>query len=840
MSKEAKARIKINKLLDEAGWRFFDNEEGNANIILENNTKITQTILDSFGEDFEKTTNGFIDYLLLDDKGFPFIILEAKKDNAHPLSAKEQARNYAQSQNCRFIILSNGNQHYLWDLLKGNPNIITAFPAPGTVIGYSSFKPNKENLITESVKEDYIVVTQRPDYYLDPRWIDEPQRKIYLEENKLRLLRRYQVRAIERIQEEVKDNKDRFLFEMATGTGKTLTAAAVIKLFLRTGNARRVLFLVDRLELEDQADKAFKEYLRNDYKCSVYKENRDDWRKAEIVVSTVQSFLFKNKYKRIFTPTDFDLVISDEAHRSIGGNSRAVFEYFIGYKLGLTATPKDYLKKIDSDKLGQNDPRELERRMLMDTYTTFGCEDGRPTFQYSLVHGVRDGYLVNPVVADARTEITTQLLSDEGYSVITSSEDGEETEISFSQRDFEKKIFSENTNRSFCKTFLENALHDPVTNEVGKTIAFCVSQNHAAKITQILNECADQFFPGKYQSDFAVQVTSLVTGAQQFSINFANNNLNGSRNFNAFYKTSKTRICVTVGMMTTGYDCPDLLNVCLMRPIFSPTDFIQIKGRGTRKHNFIKDLLDKDLAALISQPDKTKFKLFDFFANCEFFEEKFNYDEILKLPMKVSKAKVDGTGGTYNVDEYDSTKHDPLKTIKIAEIDDKGMKIDRMYFDRFEETVKDNGTVQKMREQNDLDAIEQYIVNNIFNKPEEFYNLEKLRNSMKVDRRLSLREIIEKVFGFIPYFKSKEELMEDEFDKFDSRYLPGEKVFDDAKAYFKSYITDPEFRDIIEQKKYALLNTNANGNVFRQLTPELRILIPEYIKDNISLNQFMA
>lgn len=839
MSKEAKARIKINKLLEEAGWRFFDNDKGLSNIVLENHIKINKTNLEELGDDFQNTKNGFIDYLLLDDKGFPFIVLEAKKENIHPLSAKEQARKYAQSQNCRFIILSNGNQHYLWDLERGNPNIITAFPSANTVIGYSSFKPNKESLISETVKEDYIVITQKPDYYLDPRWIDVTQRNNYLEENKLRLLRKYQVRAVERIQEEVKKGKDRFLFEMATGTGKTLTAAAVIKLFLRTGNARRVLFLVDRLELEDQADKAFKQYLRNDYQCSIYKENRDDWRKAEIVVSTVQSFLFKNKYKRIFAPTDFDLVISDEAHRSIGGNSRAVFEYFIGYKLGLTATPKDYLKKIDSAKLEQNDPRELERRMLMDTYSTFGCEDGKPTFQYSLLDGVRDHYLVNPVVADARTEITTQLLSDKGYSVITTTDDGEETEISFSYKDFEKKIFSENTNRSFCKTFLENALLDPVTNEMGKTIVFCIRQNHAVKITQILNELADVMFPGKYQSDFAVQVTSMVTGAQQFSINFANNNLNGSRNFSPFYKSSKTRVCVTVGMMTTGYDCPDLLNVCLMRPIFSPTDFIQIKGRGTRRHNFVNDLLDKELAAVIAHPDKTKFKLFDFFANCEFFEEKFNYDEVLKLPMKASKTNGDGNVG-YDADEYDSTKQDPLKTMKVAEIGEKGMKIDRMYFDRFEETVKDNAAVQKMMEQNDLDAIEQYIVNNIFNKPEEYYNLQKLRTSMKVDRRLTLREIIEKVFGFIPYFKSKDELMEDEFDKFDSRYLPDEKVFNYAKDYFKSYITDPEFREIIEQKKYALLNTNPNGNVFRQLPPELRALIPEYIKDNISLNQFMA
>ena len=103
--------------------------------------------------------------------------------------------------------------------------------------------------------------------------------------------------------------------------------------------------------------------------------------------------LAQNRYKRLFAPDDFDLVISDEAHRSIGGNSRAVFEYFIGYKLGLTATPRDYLKNIDPNKMGQNDPREMERRMLLDTYRTFGCENGIPTFRYSLLDGVKEGFL---------------------------------------------------------------------------------------------------------------------------------------------------------------------------------------------------------------------------------------------------------------------------------------------------------------------------------------------------------------------------------------------------------------------------------------------------------------
>ena len=151
---------------------------------------------------------------------------------------------------------------------------------------------------------------------------------------------------------------------------------------------------------------------------------------------------------------------------------------------------------------------------------------------------------------------------------------------------------------------------------------------------------ADRMFPGKYQSDFAVQVTSQISDAQQFTINFTDtsNNLLGSENFLPGYKTSKARICVTVGMMTTGYDCTDILNLGLFRPIFSPTDFIQIKGRGTRKHDFLEQCLDPTLKPdpeagdTVIQPQKTAFKLFDFFGNCEYFETEFNYDQVLELP----------------------------------------------------------------------------------------------------------------------------------------------------------------------------------------------------------------
>ena len=244
---------------------------------------------------------------------------------------------------------------------------------------------------------------------------------------------------------------------MATGTGKTLTSAAVIKLFLRSKNARRVLFLVDRLELEDQAFKDFTNYLKPDYTTFIYKQHKSDWRKADIVVTTIQSLLFNNKYREFFSPSDFDLLISDESHRSVSGNSRAVFEYFSGYKLGLTATPKDYLKSVDIDKVKENDPREIERRMLRDTYTTFGCESGEPTFRYTLLDGVKDDFLRNPITIDARTEITTQLLSDKGYAVAITTEEGE-AEETFVSRDFEKKFFSEKTNRIFCQTFLPTSI----------------------------------------------------------------------------------------------------------------------------------------------------------------------------------------------------------------------------------------------------------------------------------------------------------------------------------------------------------------------------------------------
>jgi len=836
MQKEAKARIKINNLLQTSGWKFFDTEEGEANITVESNIN-----LDEAGEDFEKATKGFIDYLLLDKKGFPICVLEAKSEDKDPLVGKEQARKYANSQNVRFIILSNGNIHYFWDRKLGNPTRISVFPTLESLKGNKEFSPDTEKLTQEEIKDNYIALTQNPFYEKDPRWIDKKKRQLFVSDTCLMFLRPYQLDAIKTIQKVVIDGKNRFLFEMATGTGKTLLAAAIIKLYLKTGNARRVLFLVDRLELENQAEKAFKNYLKSDYRTVIFKQNRDDWRKAEIVVTTVQSISHDNKYLKLFTPTDFDLIISDEAHRSISGNSRTIFEYFIGHKLGLTATPKDYLKNFSKKDIDERDPREIERRNLLSTYKTFGCESNEPTYRYSLADGVKDGYLISPLAIDCRTEITTQLLSDEGYAVQVQNDEGDEEEVIYKQKDFERHFFSEKTNSEFIKTFLDNALRDSISNEIGKTIIFCVSRRHAAKITAILNEYAMKMFPGKYNSDFAVQITSDIPGAQKMTINFANNNLNGYTKFLEGYKSSKTRVCITVGMMTTGYDCQDILNLCLLRPIFSPTDFVQIKGRGTRLYAFKYEKGEQRISK-----KKENYKLFDFFANCEYFEKKYPYDEVIKLPAR--KKSDTGGNGPFPPVHIDTTSiniPDPLKTLEVMNFEGNIMRVDKeLYVSKFENVIKD---AAKKDEQfkgafdaGDYEQMEGYVKEKIFNKPEDFFTLDRIRQGYQSDRHLSLWEILDKIFGRIPRFKSKDELVQEEFEKFLVNSDLNPEVYYEAREFFRNYLIDEDFRVVVNQKRFNEYAGNPTMlEVFQKLGKDRISQIPEYIKDNVKLNTFV-
>lgn len=821
--KEAAARLKINHMLEESGWRLLDSAKGRANIDVE--TRLNPGVkvdMQNAGEDFENIKGGFIDYMLLDDNQKPIAVLEAKREGKSPLDGKEQARDYANRTHVRYVILSNGNVHYFWDMIEGNPEPILKLPTPESLIESKKYQPSPVALANETVDDTYIAHSQIPDFDKSPQYQAGGEVKAkFLRDNKLKVMRKYQVGAIHAIQDAARAGKKRYLLEMATGTGKTLTCAAIIKLFLKTGNAKRVLFLVDRIELEKQAQEAFENSLGSDFTVYTYKEHKDDWGTADIVVSTVQSLQTNDRYKELFSPTDFELVISDEAHRSIGGNARAVFEYFVGYRVGLTATPKDYLKGVTEDE--QNTQKDFERRQLLDTYTAFGCESGQPTFSYSLLDGVNDPdgpYLVNPIIIDARTDITTKLLSEEGYAVHKVIDEETEVDAVFGARDFERKFFNEQTNEVLAKTFLDNADFDPISGEIGKSIIFAVSQAHASKVVNILNELAMKRWPGKYQSDFAVQITSNVTDAQEYTTKFSNNNLRGKTTWLDNYDSSRARVVVTVGMMTTGYDCSDLLNVAFMRPVFSPSDFIQMKGRGTRLHTFryVDYADDENVVTAV----KNNFKLIDFFAVCEYFDEKYDYQAILVVPKKIEGANVTyappDIGGTGEVSDpgvsyasgVDINEHDRLNNQTTTIIDGQGMRIDREMFRKFKEELQNDHEFTELYENNRDKALD-YLKNKVFDKPNHFMNLEKIRSFFKLDRKLSLGEALDIVMDKIEQPKPKAEIVHDKFNeavltKELTNKLNDDTIFHLAYRLFDAYISSPAVQKAIDDQTYGNLD----------------------------------
>jgi type I restriction enzyme R subunit len=851
MPSEAQARITINKLLEEAGWRFLPDAQGRReNIVCEHRvTRKPFAPNADLGADYQHAPGGFVDYVLLATDGRPVAVVEAKKEAIDPLSAKEQARAYAESLKVSHIFLSNGLLHYYWNLTQGNPVRVSRF-LPAAELGQAAtWQPDGARLGSVTVDDTYVAVSQDAAW---PTYSAAEKHEIGVNK-KIRLLRDYQIAAVHALQKTAATGQHRFLFEMATGTGKTLLSAAIAKLYLRTGNARRILFLVDRLELETQAWKAFNTLLGPDgISTVIYKQKRDDWRSAQVVVTTIQSLAARNRFLAEFAPTDFQLLISDEAHRTISGNNRAIFEYFVGAKLGLTATPRDYLKGvIEADAF--EDPAAYERRLLLDTYRTFGCADGEPTFRYSLLNAVRHAppYLVNPVALDARTDITTKMLAASGYAVqLPPDEDGQEAEITFKKRDYERKFFSDETNLSFVRCFLDNVRTDPLTGEPGKTIAFAVSRRHATKLVTLLNEEALRRWPEVYGagSAFAVQVTSDIPGAQQMTIDFANNNLNGKSRWRAAefrdYDTSRTRVCVTVGMMTTGYDCEDVLNVVLARPIFSPTDFIQIKGRGTRLCTFRHDATGRSAA-------KTGFALFDFFANCEFFEKKFDYDQKLNLPKGApeptdSGAENPGGGGnTPKPSTYTNTSPDPIAVLAENTVSTDGMKVDReMFKKRFAEqvveTVDAHDDLKQAVASENWPEAETLFQQLLFEKPKEFWNLEKMRQIYQTDRQPTFREILQFIFGLSPKIATREQLTEDYFQQFLTTQSPDATKVRELRHLFHAFVLDGELRALIEQGDFARLRALDASliQIIKTLGADVVKQLATYIRTSVPLDTF--
>jgi type I restriction enzyme R subunit len=714
---EAFARVKIDRALAASGWDLTDGG---------------QVMLELHGG------NGRADYVLRDDLGRALCVLEAKREEVDPYEAKEQARGYAENVKAPFVLLSNGNEHWFWNYERRDQKDayrIERLPSREDLerLRYRNMQPPRP-LESEAIGPDYL------------RGL-APDKE----------LRGYQIDALDAIAREFdRDGKRKFLLEMATGTGKTLLCAAMIRRFLRTRNAERVLFIVDRIELAKQTMEDFNQILP-EYSPVVFKTARrtGELLGSSVVVATIQSLMTNDRYREHFTPFYFDLVINDEAHRSIYGDAREVVQFFQATRIGLTATPKAYLKNIDIESLAAENPKALEARLLRDTYHYFGCQPGEPTFRYDIIDAVKDPegpFLCLPRIIDCRSDITTQALQDAGWAVTINEQDE-----NFKVQDLERRIFTPARNQVMCETFLEEAQRDPF-GQLGKAIIFAVNQRHATELTKILNGL---------QPELAVTITSRIPDASAIAKDFRD----GKR---------KERVAVSVDMLSTGYNCRDLLNVVLMRPVFSPTEYIQIKGRGTRLYRW---------ETATQTFDKQFFHLLDFCAVAEYFEEKYDYTVPLKLPRQIKepppKPPYD-PGSIKEPGEVVATTPPPTESREIPVwtgtdkmvsqevriVGPDGEKVDVMAFrGAFEKDLKafveEHPDLKAAVEEEDDDAVEAIVQERFYHRPEMYYAPDKLAKSYGVPA--STPEFVYGALGKRP-LRTKQEIVEETVSSIAARH----------------------------------------------------------------------
>jgi len=705
---EALSRVLIDHALEDSEWDLLD----------------PQQVL------FElHTPNGRADYLLKDNLGRVSCVLEAKREDLDPYDAKEQARGYAENLKAPFVILSNGREHWFWNLERADQRDAYRIER----------LPSREDLERLRLKN---MQPPRPLHseVITPEYIRHLKHDL--------TLRHYQIRAMDEIARQFDDKGLRkFLLEMATGTGKTLLCAALIRRFLLTRNAERVLFIVDRIELAKQTMEDFAVVLP-EFKPVIYKTARrtGELLGSSVVVATIQSLMTDRRYREEFTPFYFDLVINDEAHRSIYGDAREVVQFFQATRIGLTATPKAYLKNVDLDQLAQDNPKALEARELRDTYHYFGCRPGFPTYRYDIIDAVKDPegpFLCLPKIYDLRSDITTKALAESGWAVFVN-----EQEESFKIQDLERKIFTPARNRLMCEAFLKEAQKDP-TGALGKSIVFAVNQTHATNLTKEFNAL---------QSGVALTITSRIPDASSLAKEFRDNK-------------RKERIAVSVDMLSTGYNCRDLLNIGLMRPIFSPTEYIQIKGRGTRRYTF---------KIGNTAYEKQCFFLLDFCAVAEYFEETYDYTAPLKVPKDGKRPRKKGGGGGDGKDivfppggkkPVDAVHEIPtwngvdiLVSQEIRIVGPDGEKVDLMTFrGSYEQDIKK--FVEKTPE---LRAAVEIIVNEQFyHHPKMFYSPDKLILSYGVPA--TTPAFVYHAVGRRP-LPTKDEIVQDTVDSIAARF----------------------------------------------------------------------
>jgi type I restriction enzyme R subunit len=501
---------------------------------------------------------GFVDYVLWGDDGKPLGLVEAKRAKRDPKVGQRQAELYADCLEKKFgqrpiIFYSNGYDHWMWDDLNYPPRGIQGF--------YK--KDELERLI------------QRRDNH-KPLGETEINREI--------VERHYQERAIRRIGEAFeKDNERKALCVMATGAGKTRTVIALCDLMMRCNWVKRVLFLADRVALVKQAQRAFTRHLPSAGAVNVL-EHPEQIADARVLVSTYPTMMRlideSKDGKRIFGPGHFDLVIIDEAHRSVYQKYRAIFEYFDSFLVGLTATPKD----------------EVDRN----TYDLFDLEDGVPTDVYDLDQAVKDHYLVPPRGVSVplkfqREGIKYNQLSEdekERWDAIEWDEEGNVPGV-VEPEALNRWLFNEDTVDKVLEHVMRAGIKVAGGDRLGKTIIFAKNHDHA----DFIAERFDKNYP-HFKGSFARVIDFKVEYAQTLIDDFSNPN-------------RAPHIAVSVDMLDTGIDIPEIVNLVFFKIVRSKTKFWQMVGRGTR--------LRPDLFG--QGKDKKYFYIFDYCQNLEFFSQ---------------------------------------------------------------------------------------------------------------------------------------------------------------------------------------------------------------------------
>jgi type I restriction enzyme R subunit len=512
--------------------------------------------------------NGVTDYCLYDSSGNVLAVVEAKRCTRNAREADEQLRHYvteiAKKQPfAPFGFMANGHDIWFWEIGIANPRLVSGFFEPADLERLKFLRQNKKPLEATQINSS---IVERP----------------------------YQHEAIRRLAEDFAANKRRGLLVMATGTGKTRVAMALIDVFLRANQAQNVLFLADRDALVDQAlTDGFKAHLPNEPRDRIYTHQIDKTKRLFVATEQTLALCYTK-----FSPGFFDLIIFDEAHRSLFKRFTEVIEYFDARMIGLTATPANFIDR--------------------DTFRLFGCQANAPTFLYDYPQAVKDHFLVDFSLYQARTGFQRKGikgidLSEEDRNAL--AEQGIDPDgLDYSGTDIEVEVSNRDTLRKQWEEVMETCLKDQSGQLPGKTIIFAMTKQHAHRIADVFEEMYPQF----------VGVTQVITSTTER----VRDGSYGDGLITKFKKNSLPRIAISVDMLDTGIDVPEIVNLVFMKPVQSRIKLWQMIGRGTRNQQTCK-YFDR-----LPHGKKTEFKIVDFWQND--FNKKTDDRPPVDIPVLVS------------------------------------------------------------------------------------------------------------------------------------------------------------------------------------------------------------